>query len=132
MSSAYCQAESFSWNCPPHPLVFGDIASSLSSSLLSDIPRRCNLLLVLYFVPTGFEERIAQNPARCRGRIIDVDNSDVLQTGIVKMGVQRLKVKLLNGPYAGREVTAENQIIGKMELDWSCDGFGDGRGVGSD
>ena len=75
------------------------------------------LTLVLYFVPTGFEERIAQNSVRCRGRIVEVDNSDVLQTGIVKMGVQRLKVELLNGPYVGREVTAENQIIGKMELD---------------
>ena len=75
------------------------------------------LTIVLYFIPTGFEERYAKNSVRCRGRIIEVDNSEVLQTGIVKMGIQNLHVKLLDGPYAGTEVEAENRLIGKMELD---------------
>ena len=75
------------------------------------------LTIVLYFVPTGFEDRQAKNSVRCRGRIIEVDNSEVLQTGIVKMGIQNLSVKLLDGPYAGTEVEAENRLIGKMELD---------------
>ena len=75
------------------------------------------LTIVLYFVPTGFEDRQAKNSVRCRGRIIEVDNSEVLQTGIVKMGIQNLFVKLLDGPYAGTEVEAENRLIGKMELD---------------
>lgn len=75
------------------------------------------LTIVLYFIPTGFEERHAKNSVRCRGRIIEVDNSEVLQTGIVKMGIQNLRVKLLGGAYAGTEVKAENRLIGKMELD---------------
>lgn len=75
------------------------------------------LTIILYLVPTGFEERQAKNFVNCRGRIIDVDNSEVLQTGIVKMGIQNLSVKLLDGPYAGTEVKAVNQLIGKMELD---------------
>jgi uncharacterized membrane protein len=75
------------------------------------------LTVVLYFIPTGFEERHAKNSVRCRGRIIKVDNSEVLQIGIVKMGIQNLLVKLLDGPYAGTEVKAENRLIGKMELD---------------
>ena len=75
------------------------------------------LTIILYLVPTGFEERQAKNSVNCRGRIIDVDNSEVLQTGIVKMGIQNLSVKLLDGPYAGTEVKAVNQLIGKMELD---------------
>jgi uncharacterized membrane protein len=75
------------------------------------------LTIVLYFIPTGFEERHAKNSIRCRGRIIEVDNSEVLQTGIVKMGIQNLRVKLLGGAYAGIEVKAENRLIGKMELD---------------
>ena len=75
------------------------------------------LTIVLYFIPTGFEERHAKNSIRCRGRIIEVDNSEVLQTGIVKMGIQNLRVKLLGGAYAGTEVKAENRLIGKMELD---------------
>ncbi|MEE4604611.1 MAG: YibE/F family protein, partial [Desulfobacteraceae bacterium] len=75
------------------------------------------LTIVLYFVPTGFEERHAKNSVRCRGRITEVDNSEILQTGIVKMGIQNLSVKLMDGPYAGTEVKAENRLIGKMELD---------------
>ncbi|MDY0091937.1 MAG: YibE/F family protein [Candidatus Vecturithrix sp.] len=75
----------------------------------------CSLLL--YFIPTGFEERIQKNAVRCRGRVIAVDNSDILQTGIVKQGVQALTVKLLDGPYAGTEVSATNQVLGKLEID---------------
>jgi len=75
----------------------------------------CSVLL--YFVPTGFENRLPKNSVRCRGRMIAVDNADILQTGIVKQGVQALTVKLLDGPYAGTEVSATNQVIGKMEID---------------
>lgn len=71
----------------------------------------------LYFVPTGFENRFQKNSVRCRGRVIAVDNADILQTGILKQGVQALTVKLLDGPYAGREVSATNQVLGKLEID---------------
>ena len=75
----------------------------------------CSVLL--YFLPTGFEERMQKNAVRCRGRVIEVDNSDLLQTGIVKQGMQALTVKLLDGPYKGEVVEATNQVIGKLELD---------------
>ena len=75
------------------------------------------LSCALYFVPTGFENRQSTNAVRCRGEIIRTDNSEVMQAGIVKMGIQSLTVKLLDGPFAGREVQADNQLIGKMELD---------------
>jgi uncharacterized membrane protein len=75
------------------------------------------LTILLYFVPTGFEDRQPKNSVRCRGRVIDVDNSEVLQRGIVKVGMQGLTIKILDGPYKGREVDAINQLIGKMELD---------------
>ncbi|GAK58467.1 YibE/F-like protein [Candidatus Vecturithrix granuli] len=75
----------------------------------------CSVLL--YFVPTGFEERIQKDSVRCRGRIAKVDNADILQTGLVKQGVQALTVKLLDGPYSGTEVSATNLVLGKMEID---------------
>ncbi|MBD3307546.1 YibE/F family protein [candidate division KSB3 bacterium] len=71
----------------------------------------------LYFVPTGFENRMPKNSVRCTGKVIAVDNSEVLQQGIVKVGMQGLTLKLLDGPYKGQEVDALNQLIGKMELD---------------
>jgi uncharacterized membrane protein len=75
------------------------------------------LTIGLYFVPTGFEGQLPKNSVRCRGRILEVDNSQVLQSGIVKQGTQQLTIKVLNGPYAGEEVKAINELIGKMELD---------------
>jgi len=75
------------------------------------------LTVVLYFVPTGFENRLPKNSVRCRGRVIEVDNSEVLQQGIVKVGMQTVTLELLNGPYKGQEVESLNHLIGKMELD---------------
>jgi uncharacterized membrane protein len=52
-----------------------------------------------------------------RGRVVQVDNSGIDQFGIVKTGDQRLTLRVLNGPFKGREVTASNRLIGKLELD---------------
>ena len=75
------------------------------------------LTIGLYFVPTGFKERSPTNSVRCRGRIIKVDNSEIIQRGIVKLGTQDLTVKILDGPYAGTDIRSVNELIGKMELD---------------
>jgi len=75
------------------------------------------LSIALYFVPTGFGDRSPRNSVRCRGRVIEVNNSEIIQRGIVKVGTQALTVKILNGPYEGTEVQAINELIGKMELD---------------
>ena len=75
------------------------------------------LTIILYCVPTGFEERQQKNSVRCRGQVIEVDNDEVFQQGIVKIGAQRLALRLLDGPYKGRKIEATNQLIGKMELD---------------
>jgi uncharacterized membrane protein len=74
-------------------------------------------ILLYVFVPTGFENRQPKNSVRCRGRVIGVDNSEVLQRGIVKVGMQGLTLKLIDGPYKGQDVEALNHLIGKMELD---------------
>jgi uncharacterized membrane protein len=75
------------------------------------------LTLILCFIPTGFEDLQPTNSVRCRGRITGVDNSEVRQFGIVKIGTQDLAIQLLDGPFAGEKVRADNEIIGKLELD---------------
>ena len=75
------------------------------------------LTLILCFFPTGFEDRQPKNSVRCRGRIAEVDNSEVKQFGIVKIGTQDLTMEILDGPFAGKKVRADNEIIGKLELD---------------
>jgi len=74
-------------------------------------------IIALTFVPTGFENRIPENSVRCRGEILSVDNSEVQQHGIIRLGTQILTVSLKSGPFKGRCIEATNELIGKLELD---------------
>jgi uncharacterized membrane protein len=46
-----------------------------------------------------------------------VDNSEVRQYGIIRLGTQVLEVSLKSGPFKGEHIEATNQLIGKLELD---------------
>lgn len=70
----------------------------------------------LFFIPTGFERSDAGS-LREKGLVTGVDNSQVYQKGIVKVGEQSLKVKIITGRFEGQEVTAPNYLKGQLELD---------------
>ncbi|MGO9122118.1 MAG: YibE/F family protein [Desulfomonilaceae bacterium] len=81
-------------------------------------------VLIIIFVtcallrmPDLYTSPYAKAEERYRGQVLAVDDSLVKQFGIVKAGSQKLQVKLLEGPFAGQEVTASNVLIGKMESD---------------
>lgn len=73
--------------------------------------------LVLFFVPTGFEDRLTKDCEHVPAEVLSVDNSMVLQFGLVKSGSQSLKVEILKGRFKGRIADADNILLGKMELD---------------
>jgi uncharacterized membrane protein len=75
------------------------------------------LSAVLYWMPTGFEERLPQNTGQVEGRIIAVDNSHLEQHGLVFSGTQSVEVELLGGRWKGRIIQTGNHFLGKMELD---------------
>ena len=75
------------------------------------------LSIVLLVVPSGFESPFAQDVERPRGQVLEVDNSNILQFGLVKTGSQTLRVRILDGPHAGQEVDAGNTLLGKMDID---------------
>lgn len=75
------------------------------------------IILILLIMPDIYTSPYAREEERCIGEVISVDNSLIQQYGIVKAGSQQLKVRLLKGQYAGREVAATNDLIGKMESD---------------
>jgi len=75
------------------------------------------LTLVLHYIPTGFEQRLAGDSVRCLGEVISVDDSQVRSFSVVTAGIQSLSLKLLDGPFVGRTVDAHNEMLGKMELD---------------
>lgn len=75
------------------------------------------LTTALFFVPTGFENRLPDNSEHVLAEVVSVDDSNVLQFGLVKSGSQSLEVKILDGGFRGRVVEADNNLLGKMELD---------------
>ncbi len=75
------------------------------------------LTIVLWFTPTGFENRVDETAVRSRARIESVDNSRILQFGILKTGWQTVTMRILEGPFKDRVVEGDNQLLGKLELD---------------
>lgn len=75
------------------------------------------LTVILWFTPTGFENRTDETAVRSRARITAVDNDRILQFGVLKTGWQSVTMEILEGPFKGRVVEGENQLLGKLELD---------------
>jgi uncharacterized membrane protein len=72
---------------------------------------------MLMRLPTGFEHRQPVYSQLAKARVLKVDNSDIIQNGIVKNGSQELTVEILGGPFKGKVFKAINPLFGKMELD---------------
>jgi uncharacterized membrane protein len=86
-----------------------DIGFTLVSSFLT---------LLFCIVPTGFEGASqARGAERVRGRIIEVNNERIINTGPVKQGEQQLEVEILSGRFKGRVFSGSNNLMGKIELD---------------
>ncbi len=75
------------------------------------------LTIGLYFVPNQYEKRTEDNGMRCRGRVVQVDNSDMRQYGMVWTGDQGVTLKLLDGKFAGQTVSGNNPLMGQMDRD---------------
>lgn len=74
------------------------------------------LTVVLWHLPTGFENRIQQQSKRCRGRIIKVEDN-IQQLGMIKKGYQDLTIRILDGRFKGKTVEASNQLMGRLDID---------------
>lgn len=57
------------------------------------------------------------NQTLIKARVKKVDNSDVQQASIAKIGFQRLSVVILEGKHKGKKITASNGLRGKPSLD---------------
>jgi uncharacterized membrane protein len=68
-------------------------------------------------IPTGFEREIYINAIGSRARLIALDNSNMYQTGVVRMGEQICTIEILSGPHAGKQTEAINLLNGKLEFD---------------
>lgn len=76
------------------------------------------ILLVLLFIPTGFEDALLyKGTERCKVEVISVDNNNILDTGLVRSGEQTCEVKVLEGRFKGRTVQGVNVLNGSLESD---------------
>lgn len=74
------------------------------------------VMMILFFIPTDFERK-NNDSVRAKAEVISVDNSQLEQRGIVKTGVQAVKLRVVNGEFKGKEFTSPNNLRGQLELD---------------
>lgn len=79
----------------------------------------CLLLIVaLLLLPTGYEGAVQyQEAERCVARVEQVDDSAIVDTGLVRSGEQRCTVVFLNGRFRGETAIAINLLQGSLEQD---------------
>lgn len=76
------------------------------------------ILLALIFLPTGFEGALTyQNADRVKARVISTDESDIVDTGLIRTGEQRCTVLILGGMFEGEETQAVNRLNGSLSQD---------------
>ncbi len=59
----------------------------------------------------------AQRGEKVKAEVVEVDNSMVMEVGVLKQGEQRLKVNILQGEHKGKTFNAVNLVRAQMELD---------------
>lgn len=75
-------------------------------------------ILLLLLLPTDFEGALVyQEAERAAARVLAVDNSTIVDTGLVRSGEQSCTLEILNGRFQGRIVTGVNMLNGSLEQD---------------
>lgn len=76
------------------------------------------LLVVLLFLPTGYENAMSyKNADRVDALVLSTNESDIVDTGLVRSGEQRCQVRILSGQFKDMECTAVNRLNGSLAED---------------
>ena len=76
------------------------------------------LIVLLLLAPTGFEGALQYQQAdRCTALVTAVDDSAIIDTGLVRSGEQRCTLELLGGRFEGQTATGVNMLNGSLEQD---------------
>jgi len=70
----------------PRPRRKSDFALLLTFFILSAL---------LLWLPTGYEKRIENRSIRCVGQVLETDNSEIQQFGLVKTGDQQVRIRMI-------------------------------------
>lgn len=76
------------------------------------------LLIVLYLVPTGYEDAVIyKDRDRAVGIVVSTDNDAIITNGLISSGEQTCMVKIQNGFFKGQTLKAVNFLSGSLEKD---------------
>lgn len=76
------------------------------------------IIIGLCFIPTGFENaKTGDKVIRCKAKVIEVCEQNILRHGIVQTGTESIKLKILSGRFKGKEEMGINQLKGQLEFD---------------
>lgn len=73
---------------------------------------------LLLLIPTGFEDAVQFKDAeKCRARIETVNNSAIIDTGLIRTGQQICEVTFLSGKFKGKTAEGWNLLTGSLSQD---------------
>lgn len=76
------------------------------------------VIVVLIFLPTGFEGALQFKDAeKCKVLVEEVDNSSLIDTGLIRTGQQICKVRFLTGRFEGQISFGWNMLGGSLSQD---------------
>jgi len=96
------------------------------------------LLTILAFLPTGFDRQLYIFTEGVKAKVISVDNSGVINTGLFRQGDQQAIIQIETGSYKGHIVSANNMLTGSLAEDkifregdkaWVLIGFDENRNI---
>ena len=76
------------------------------------------LIGILMAIPTGYEDAlIYKGTERAVGKVVEVDNSAIVTSGLIKSGEQTCKLSIENGIFKGKTLEGVNFLSGSLEKD---------------
>lgn len=70
----------------------------------------------LVILPTGYQE-IYREAEQCVAKVIQTDESKIIDTGLVRSGEQRCQLEIVSGKFKGRTAEGVNMLNGSLEQD---------------
>lgn len=75
-------------------------------------------IIILLLIPTGYEDALDyQDAERVRAKVLSVDDSNIIDTGLVRYGEQSCELRILNGRFKGVTAEGVNMLNGSLEQD---------------
>ena len=99
------------------PALFKKLWGAQTSSWRVLIPGIL-LTVILLLVPTGYEGAlIYQDAEKVRATVLEVDNSTIINNGIIQNGEQYCTLRIEEGSFAGQVASGVNLLSGSLEQD---------------